>query len=61
MNSLMHIANLTEKKIYDEMTMYLNTIAHNVKFKNWFFAHYHRYARVMGKFYCLYDDILQIA
>lgn len=55
------VASMMGYREPDEMTMYLNTIAHNVKFKNWFFAHYHRYARVMGKFYCLYDEILQIA
>lgn len=45
----------------DDMTTYLNTIAHSVKYKNWFFGHYHIDTRVMGKFFCLYDMVMQIA
>lgn len=45
----------------DDMTMYLNTIAHNVQFKEWYFGHYHTNTRIMGKFYCIYDDVMQIA
>ena len=45
----------------EKMTAYFNIIAHTVQFKNWFFGHYHRDMRIMSKFYCLYDHILQIA
>lgn len=45
----------------ETMTMYFNTIAHTVQFREWFFGHYHRDERIMGKFFCLYDNVMQIA
>ena len=55
------IASMIGYREPDDMTMYFNTIAHTVNFQNWFFGHYHHDTRIMSKFYCIYDDILQIA
>jgi hypothetical protein len=55
------IASMIGCREPDTMTTFLNTIAHTVDFRNWFFGHYHHDARIMSKFYCLYNDILQIA
>lgn len=55
------IASMLGYREPDDMTMFFNTIMNTVQFKNWFFGHYHRDERIMSKFYCLYDDILQIA
>jgi hypothetical protein len=55
------IASMLGCREPDAMTTFFNTIAHTVNFRNWFFGHYHRDTRIMSKFYCLYDDILQIA
>lgn len=41
----------------DELTIFFNTIAHNVEFKHWYFGHYHDNMDIWGKFTLLYDKI----
>lgn len=48
--------------ISDSLTEFLRQIEfeHNIKFKHWYFGHYHRDARVDQKHTCLYNGIIQI-
>lgn len=44
----------------DDETIYFNFLAKEIKFKNWFFGHYHDDKQIMGKFFMLYDQIIRI-
>lgn len=44
----------------DKLTMYFSEIARNLKFKKWYFGHYHRNDSFMSKFILLYYDIERI-
>ena len=44
----------------DKLTMYFEDLAQRLKFKNWFFGHYHDDRKIMGKFILLYDQIVRI-
>ena len=44
----------------DKLTMYFENLAQRLKFKNWFFGHYHDDRKIMGKFILLYDQIVRI-
>lgn len=44
----------------DELTGYFDNIALNIDFKEWFFGHYHQDRRIIGKYTCLYNDIIRI-
>lgn len=44
----------------DNITRYFNTIAHTVKFKRWYFGHYHREETNFSKFVCLYNNIERV-
>lgn len=44
----------------DKLTMYLNEIAHKLKFTKWHFGHYHNEDSFMGKFILHYHDIERI-
>ena len=44
----------------DKLTMYFEDLAQRLKFKNWFFGHYHDDRKIMGKFILLYDQIVKI-
>lgn len=41
----------------DELTTYFNLVADEVKFKKWFFGHYHGNETVMNDFVMLYNRI----
>ena len=46
----------------DKLTRYFNELLWDgLKFTKWFFAHYHVSQQIMGKFICLYEQIIQIA
>ena len=44
----------------DDMTMFFNTLAHDIKFAHWYGGHYHTNAKVMMKFTVLYEQIIRI-
>ena len=45
----------------DKLTWYLNELIWDgLKFKKWFFGHYHLDQQIFGKFLCLYDKITRI-
>jgi len=44
----------------DELTAYFEDIRQNVKFKNWFFGHYHDNKRVSTKELLLYEQIIRV-
>ena len=44
----------------DGMTSYFKFINENVKFKHWFFGHYHIDKQITDKHTCLYDEIIAI-
>lgn len=45
----------------DKLTWYFNELLwDDLKFNRWFFAHYHENKQVMGKFICLYEQIIRI-
>lgn len=44
----------------DSLTMYFNQIAHDVRFKKWFFGHYHDNQQIMSKFIMLYEQIIRV-
>lgn len=45
----------------DDLTMYFDSLAHNIKFKKWFFGHYHDNQQIFDKFVMLYEQIIRIA
>ena len=46
----------------DKLTWYFNELLWDgLKFTKWFFAHYHVSQQIMGKFICIYEQIIQIA
>lgn len=45
----------------DQLTSYFNVVANTVKFKKWFFGHYHENRMILGKFIMLYEQIVRIA
>ena len=46
----------------DKLTWYFNNLLWNgLKFTRWFFAHLHENKQIMGKFICLYEQIVRIA
>lgn len=44
----------------DDMTRFFNIVANTIKFKSWYFGHYHIDTQIFGKFYCLYNYVMQI-
>ena len=44
----------------DILSQYFNTILEDVKFKKWFFGHYHDDKQIMVKFIMLYDQIVRV-
>ena len=44
----------------DSLTQYLNFIDKDIKYKQWFFGHYHEDICIDDKHSCLFDNILQI-
>ena len=45
----------------DKLTWYFNELLlDDLKFNRWFFGHYHENRQVMGKFICLYEQIVRI-
>lgn len=45
----------------DQLTSYFNVVANTVRFKKWFFGHYHDNRMILGKFIMLYEQIVRIA
>ena len=46
----------------DKLTWYFNELLWDgLKFTKWLFGHYHTNQQIMGKFICLYEQIIQIA
>ena len=43
-----------------EIETYLEEIYHKLKFKKWFFGHYHIDKRIDEKFYALFESIEEI-
>ena len=44
----------------DELTSYFDEVAHTVKFKRWYFGHYHDTRTIFYKFILLYDGIERV-
>ena len=44
---------------HDKLTNYLETVRKTIKFKAWYFGHYHT-DDDLGKFHVLYDDIIEL-
>lgn len=44
----------------DALTSYFNVIAESVRFKKWFFGHYHGDAQILGDYIMLYRQIVRI-
>ena len=44
----------------DELRDYLQEIAENTEFKAWYFGHFHEDCVTDEKFFCLYDDIVEL-
>lgn len=44
----------------NEFTAYLDTVRKTVKFKRWFFGHYHMDVCLPGKFTCVHKDVIRI-
>lgn len=42
------------------LTNYFDELAHRVKFKKWFFGHYHGDKTIFGKFELLYERMIRI-
>ena len=47
-------------KVKDINMDILQGIYENIKFKKWYFGHFHKNAKIGAKFHCLYDEITQI-
>lgn len=43
----------------NKLTEYLENIKKNIKFKKWYFGHYHKNKKLRNKYVCLYDDIVE--
>lgn len=54
------VAHVMGYREADSITRYFNTIAHDIKFKRWYFGHYHREETIFSKFVCMYDRIERI-
>lgn len=44
----------------DKLTKFLDKLSQRMKFKNWFFGHYHDDRKIDDKFIMLYDQIIKI-
>ena len=44
----------------DKLTLYFEDLSHRLKFRNWFFGHYHEDKKVLDKYILLYDQIIRI-
>lgn len=44
----------------DKCTAYLNMVAETARFRKWFFRHYHTNRQILGKFICVYEQIIRI-
>lgn len=44
----------------NKCTVYLNTVAETVRFRRWFFGHYHTNRQILGKFICTYEQVIRI-
>lgn len=47
--------------VHDKLTNFLEVIDKKLKYKHWYFGHYHENGKINKKHTALYDDILQIA
>ena len=54
----MGYADLTEDET--EFRRYLQRIADQVNFKEWYFGHFHEDAEIDGNFFCLMEDIIKL-
>lgn len=57
-----HIASVLSHGLYkpDYLTSYFNDISTKIKFKKWFFGHYHTDAQINQQYIALYSQILRI-
>ena len=44
----------------DALTSFFNVISESVRFRGWFFGHYHTEARIMGAYFAIYRSIIRI-
>ena len=44
----------------DELRQYLQRVAENTEFRAWYFGHFHEDSFTEDKFFCLYDDIIEL-
>lgn len=44
----------------DSLTMYFDEVKDTVKFKKWFFCHYHDNEQVLGSYEMLYENIIRV-
>ena len=56
-------SGISNKGMYklDALTKYFQEIEHTVKFKNWFFGHYHDNRNLASQKILLYEQIIRIA
>jgi len=52
--------NMWNGKRYDPTTNYLQEIVEKLKFKKWYFGHFHEDEEITPKFHTLYNDIVKI-
>lgn len=45
----------------DQLTDYLQVVDKNLRYKKWFFGHYHDNRDIMGRYILLYEQIIRIA
>lgn len=58
-----HVAALMHKEIWKkeiEFRYYLQQIADTVKFKKWFFGHFHEDRNILNRFIGLYNDVYEL-
>lgn len=55
------IASICGFREPDVLTKYLDTVESRIKFKKWFFGHYHNDVQILEKFIMLYGQIVRIA
>ena len=55
-----HIAEYLDYSEPDECTLFLETVNTEVRYKRWFFGHYHENREINNKYYMLYDSIIGI-
>ena len=48
-----------EKKFEDKSSLLLEQLAPKIKFKKWYFGHFHNDTTLSDNFRCLYDDIVE--